>query len=69
MYLGGKLRWVPLLFAFYSYSLPLVLVIPIRAKLQGPGVRRAIRAELGLNFNPGFFLFKSIFQDNFLNSF
>ena len=45
-------------------------MIPIRAKLQGPGVRRAISAKLGLNFNPGFFfLFKSIFQDNFLNSF
>ena len=66
MYLGGIRRWVPQLFAFI-YSLPLVLVIPIRAKLQGPVVRKAI--NLGLNFNPVFFLFKSIFQDNFLNSF
>ena len=45
-----------------SYSLPLVLVIPIRAKLQGPGVRRAISAKLGLNFNPGFFFVQKHFS-------
>ena len=45
------------------------MIVPVSV-VQGPVVRRPIRANPELNFNPGLFFFiKSIFSDNFLYSF